>query len=545
MKRKETMMSLQFPQRAGRTVAILVVLLLALFFSQIGTQAQNEQVRREQACFNLVQGKVAYDKAGNKNWSENNIRNLCQSTTDPSKTIACFQAEIQSHGDWKRGIEACKYKPQPAAPSAERKFPETSRPPPTNFNPDPKAAYIIIEGTKGERLAAGSDDRVLRWGMTGGNEQRWQFVPSENYPGRYNLKSLKFDNWNTNKVLDIQWVTGSASIYPANKKAEQTFTVTKLTNEEAARLAPNLYKDYKDLGVDFVQIREWSRDGKELLTVSSNGAVNRWTPLNDNSQVFILRKEVAGADAVRLSYDDPLPYVEVGPRSWKWNQGVPYTRTIYNPLDGGVLLRYEMTEPPRNSDGCSGGAYEYLIKFRYACFGHDTNGDAPFDKAGFPTGADGISTGKDLADYLFLKDMLAEAKKEAPARINIVATAAYFSYRVVQDRNDYRGASKGMKVIDKETGGVIAIKNNGWFTIGIRVKWIAPQGSERVEEVYNGGGRPAVIPLSNGAKNIEVVCWAVGGKEIFKKTFPTKGMYTFTVRGKLPNESYVEGLKAD
>ena len=45
-----------------------------------------------------------------------------------------------------------------------------------------------------------------------------------------------------------------------------------------------------------------------------------------------------------------------------------------------------------------------------ACLGHDTNGSAPYDRAHFPTTANGISTGKDLSDYLFLKDMLAEAE---------------------------------------------------------------------------------------------------------------------------------------
>lgn len=85
----------------------LVLPLFVLLFVQF---TANAQTALEQQCFNAVQGKVAYDQAGNKQWSEANIRNLCQGTTNPSATISCFENEIRTHNDWSRGISACKAK---------------------------------------------------------------------------------------------------------------------------------------------------------------------------------------------------------------------------------------------------------------------------------------------------------------------------------------------------------------------------------------------------------------------------------------------------
>lgn len=94
----------------------LVLPLFVLLFVQF---AANAQTALEQQCFNAVQGKVAYDQAGNKQWSEGNIRNLCQGTTNPSATISCFQNEIRMHNDWSRGIRACKPKAESTQNSAD------------------------------------------------------------------------------------------------------------------------------------------------------------------------------------------------------------------------------------------------------------------------------------------------------------------------------------------------------------------------------------------------------------------------------------------
>ena len=64
----------------------------------------------EQQCYNAVQGKVAYNRAGSKTWGASNVRKLCKGTTSPANTIACFKREIQSHNSWSRGVEACRRK---------------------------------------------------------------------------------------------------------------------------------------------------------------------------------------------------------------------------------------------------------------------------------------------------------------------------------------------------------------------------------------------------------------------------------------------------
>ena len=108
--------------KAGQIIALT----LALLFIQAGTLAQTAPTPLEQQCMNAVQGKVAYDQAGNKTWSEVNVRSLCQGTTNPNATIACFQSQIATHNDWKRGIEACKSKP--VSPPVEKTAIRADRP---------------------------------------------------------------------------------------------------------------------------------------------------------------------------------------------------------------------------------------------------------------------------------------------------------------------------------------------------------------------------------------------------------------------------------
>ena len=70
--------------------------------------AAQAAVSPEQQCVDAVQGKVAWNRAGDTTWQPGNLRNLCQGTTNASATIACFEGEIRAHGDWSRAIDACK-----------------------------------------------------------------------------------------------------------------------------------------------------------------------------------------------------------------------------------------------------------------------------------------------------------------------------------------------------------------------------------------------------------------------------------------------------
>ena len=65
------------------------------------------KVTAVQKCFDLVQGKVAWNKAGNKKWSPGNVKNLCAGSHDPAKTIACFKKGIASHDQWSKAIAEC------------------------------------------------------------------------------------------------------------------------------------------------------------------------------------------------------------------------------------------------------------------------------------------------------------------------------------------------------------------------------------------------------------------------------------------------------
>jgi hypothetical protein len=344
--------------------ATIVVLTLSLLFMQGQAQAQSP-TPLEQQCMNAVQGKVAWNQAGSTTWGADNLRNLCQGTTNPTATITCFQGQIKAHNSWERGIAECKSKP------------------------------------------------------------------------------------------------------------------------------------------------------------SSTG------------------------ELVRASYDSN-PFVADSTKAgeWRWNGGNPFTRTIYNPLDGGVLLKYKQSGQG-NSDGCSGPDNPvYKAFFQQACFAHDVNYDAPFGLAGFPNYATGDSIGKDLADYLFKKDMLMLSKQNSTAvSKSIDETSAAFFFRAVQDFGGYRGRPDGKEILEK--GGVIAVKNNGGYVMGLKVKWTDAQGVQRAEEIQNAGGRAATIPLSIGARNIEVECWAVAGKQIFKKSFSGVGMYAFTVGGTTLAPTLADGLNKD
>ena len=96
----------------GRTLALgaarLGFLLIALVFFQIGANAQTPA---EQQCFDLVQGKVAYDQQGNKSWNPDNIRALCTGTVSPQTTVDCFTGQIAAGVTWSPAIQACRANP--------------------------------------------------------------------------------------------------------------------------------------------------------------------------------------------------------------------------------------------------------------------------------------------------------------------------------------------------------------------------------------------------------------------------------------------------
>ena len=109
------------------TVNILT-LALSLFVLLIVPAVANAQsyTQEETNCYNLVQGKVAWDTLGHNSWSEPNARNLCKGTTNATGTVNCFKSRISSGLTWDKAITAC-------SPTAIAATPPTT--PPTVTTP--------------------------------------------------------------------------------------------------------------------------------------------------------------------------------------------------------------------------------------------------------------------------------------------------------------------------------------------------------------------------------------------------------------------------
>lgn len=60
-----------------------------------------------QKCQDAVQGKVAWNREGNRSWRPDDLRQLCSSTTLTAKTVECFQKELNAQGDSQRAIRSC------------------------------------------------------------------------------------------------------------------------------------------------------------------------------------------------------------------------------------------------------------------------------------------------------------------------------------------------------------------------------------------------------------------------------------------------------
>ena len=86
-----------------RPLFVAIVLAVALNASPVARSA----AAAEQKCAAAIQGKVAWNWAGDKNWEPGNLRRLCESTTLVDATTECFRSEIQSHDDWERAIRTC------------------------------------------------------------------------------------------------------------------------------------------------------------------------------------------------------------------------------------------------------------------------------------------------------------------------------------------------------------------------------------------------------------------------------------------------------
>lgn len=65
----------------------------------------------EQNCFDQVQGKIAWDQKGSKEWDSTNVARLCKGTTNASQRISCFEGKIKTGKGWDEAIRACAQNP--------------------------------------------------------------------------------------------------------------------------------------------------------------------------------------------------------------------------------------------------------------------------------------------------------------------------------------------------------------------------------------------------------------------------------------------------
>lgn len=57
-------------------------------------------------CYAKTQGKVAWNKQGNKRWNWANIVKLCKGSSSYT-TVNCFKKNMRKHG-WSKAINMCK-----------------------------------------------------------------------------------------------------------------------------------------------------------------------------------------------------------------------------------------------------------------------------------------------------------------------------------------------------------------------------------------------------------------------------------------------------
>ncbi len=100
----------------------------------------------EQACYDNVQNKIAWDQQGHKHWAEKNLRSLCEGARMAAPRGHCFQNRMPSLG-WEAAIERCRMlgqnnaAPAPPAPASN----PGSQPPMTVGGGGSANAYTPME----------------------------------------------------------------------------------------------------------------------------------------------------------------------------------------------------------------------------------------------------------------------------------------------------------------------------------------------------------------------------------------------------------------
>ncbi|MBV1911395.1 MAG: hypothetical protein KUG78_19035 [Kangiellaceae bacterium] len=121
-----------------KTSLIMIAICASVFFVS-NTFAQSSRYsatnNQEQMCRSSLQGRIAFNQAGDKRWQTINLDRLCKGTSNALATVNCFKAQIRNHNNWVRGINACNGNSSAARslssvrPSVTRARPPRARPP--------------------------------------------------------------------------------------------------------------------------------------------------------------------------------------------------------------------------------------------------------------------------------------------------------------------------------------------------------------------------------------------------------------------------------
>lgn len=106
-------------------------------FGGAGAHAKSDsETAAEAACFERVQGTVAWNQDGATQWVPENIRVFCEGVRNTDHLIACFADQVAKGAEWEPAVETCKAGQQPVVESFE-KWPDPE-------NPDRKLSAIFV-----------------------------------------------------------------------------------------------------------------------------------------------------------------------------------------------------------------------------------------------------------------------------------------------------------------------------------------------------------------------------------------------------------------
>lgn len=92
-----------------RGARLSVLMALAAFVisagALLGTSPASALTASETACYNNVQGKIAWNYSGTTTWAATNVNNLCAGTNNPTQPGKCFETAMFGGVKWGSGTE--------------------------------------------------------------------------------------------------------------------------------------------------------------------------------------------------------------------------------------------------------------------------------------------------------------------------------------------------------------------------------------------------------------------------------------------------------